>query len=79
MAGNAAAILLARRRLEFREALEAERLREPHDGRARGVRAAREFLRGVEGDLVEVIDDVLGDVLLRARELIEPRLDVRRQ
>ena len=32
----------------------------------RGVRAARELLGGLEGDLVEVVDDVLRDVLLRA-------------
>ena len=37
----------------------------------RCVRAARELLGRVEGDLVEMIDDVLGDVLLRARELVE--------
>ena len=42
----------------------------------RGVRAARELLGGLEGDLVQVVDDVLRDVLLGARELVEPRLDV---
>ena len=75
--GDAAPVLLDRRVLELGEALEAERLREAHDRRARGVRAARELLGRLEGDLVEVVDDVLRDVLLRARELVEPRLDVR--
>ena len=70
------AVLLARGLLELREALEAERLREAHDGRARGVRAARELLGGLEGDLVEVVDDVLRDVLLGARELVEAGGDV---
>ena len=65
--------------LQLGEALEAERLREAHDGRARGVRAARELLRGLERGLVEVIDDVLRDVLLRARALVEARLDVARE
>ena len=65
--------------LQLGEALEAERLREAHDGRARGVRAARELLGRLEGDLVEVVDDVLRDVLLGARELVEARLDVGRQ
>ena len=60
------AVLLARRLLELREALEAERLAEAHDGRGGGVRAAGELLGGVEGDLVEMVDDVLRDVLLRA-------------
>ena len=52
--------------LELRVALEPERLREAHDGRARRVGPARELLGGLEGHLVEVVDDVLGDVLLRA-------------
>ena len=70
------AVLLARRLLQLGEALEAERLREPHDRRGRRAGAARELLGGVEGDLVEMVDDVLGDVLLRARELVEARRDV---
>ena len=70
------AVLLARGLLQLREALEAERLREAHDRRGRRVRAARELLGRVEGDLVEVVDDVLRDVLLRARELVEARRDV---
>src|SRR5919206_255932 len=77
--GDAAAELLARRRLQLGEALEAERLREAHDGRARRVRAPGELLGGLERDLVEVVDDVLRDVLLRARELVEPRTDVGRE
>src|SRR3954471_3723110 len=76
---DAAAELLARRGLQLGEALEAERLGEPHDGRARRARAAGELLGRLEGDLVEVVDDVLRDVLLRARELVEPRTDVRRE
>ena len=74
-----AAVFLARGRLQLGEALEAERLREAHDRRARGVRAPRELLGGLEGGLVEVVDDVLRDVLLRARELVEARLDVGRE
>ena len=78
-AGRAAAVLVAGRLLELGEALEAERLGEPHD-RARGrARPPRELLRGLERGLVEVVDDVLGDVLLRARELVEAGPDVRRQ
>src|SRR5919112_6166544 len=77
--GDAAAVLLPRGALQLGEALEAERLREPHHRRARRVRAPGELLGGLEGDLVEVVDDVLRDVLLRARELVEPRLDVRRE
>src|SRR3982750_3224787 len=76
---HAAAELLARGCLQLGEALEAERLREAHDGRARRVRAAGELLGGLEGDLVEVVDDVLRDVLLRAREVVEPGADVRRE
>ena len=76
---GARAVLLARGGLQLGEALEAERLREPHDGRGRGVGAPRELLRGVEGHLVEMVDDVLRDVLLRARELVEARRDVGRQ
>ena len=66
-----AAVLLARGLLELGEALEAERLREAHDGARRGRGAARELLGGLEGGLVEVVDDVLRDVLLGARELVE--------
>jgi hypothetical protein len=50
--------------LQLGEALEAERLREPHDGRRRGVRATGELLGGLERHLVQVVDDVLRDVLL---------------
>ena len=71
------AVLLARRLLQLGEALEPERLAEAHDGRGRGARAPRELLRGVERDFVEMIDHVLRDVLLRARELVEARGDVR--
>src|SRR5205085_9906068 len=74
--GVHAPILLARGALQLGEALEPERLREAHDGRARGVGAAGQLLGGLEGRLVEVVDDVLRDVLLRARELVEPGLDV---
>ena len=72
----ASAVLLARGALQLREALEAERLGEAHDRRARGVRAARELLGGLEGDLVEMVDDVLRHILLGAREFVEARLDV---
>src|SRR5262249_48255505 len=65
-AGDAAAVLLARGALQLGEALKAECLAEPHDGRARRVGAPRQLLGGLEGDLIEVVDDVLRDVLLRA-------------
>ena len=39
----------------------------------------RELLRGLERRLVEVVDDVLRDVLLRARALVEARADVLRE
>src|SRR5712691_13525331 len=71
-----AAVFLARCGLELGKALEAERLGEAHDGRGGGVRAPGQLLGGLEGRLVEVIDDVLGDVLLRARALLKARADV---
>ena len=77
--GLAAAVLLARGGLQLGEALEAERLGEAHDGRGGGGRAPGELLGRVEGDLVEMVDHVLRDVLLRARELVEARGDVRGQ
>src|SRR5207247_5434851 len=77
--GDAAPVLLARGSLQLGEALEAEGLREADDGGARRVRAPGELLGGLEGDLVEVVDDVLRDVLLRTRELVEARLDVGRE
>ena len=75
----AAAVLLDRGLLKLGVALEAERLREADDGRRRGVGAAGELLGGLEGGLVEVVDDVAGDVLLRARELVEAFGDVGRE
>jgi hypothetical protein len=39
-------------------------LREAHDGARRRVRAAGELLGGLEGDLVEVVDDLLRHILL---------------
>ena len=65
-AGRAAAVLVARGLLELGEAFEPERLGEADDGARGGVRAARELLSGLERGLVEVVDDVLRDVLLRA-------------
>ena len=76
---GAAAVLVAGGLLELGEALEAERLREAHDGARGGVGPAGQLLGGLEGGLVEVVDDVLGDVLLRARELVEAGADVGRQ
>jgi hypothetical protein len=78
-ASVSAPVLFPRGALQLGEAFEAERLRETHDGRARGVRTPRELLGGLKGGLVEVVDDVLRDVLLRARTLVEARLDVARQ
>ena len=72
----AAAVLLDRGLLKLGVALEAERLREADHGRGRGVGAAGELLGGLEGGLVEMVDDVAGDVLLRARELVEALGDV---
>ena len=69
--GSAAAVLLDRRLLELGVALEPKRLREADDGRGRGVGAARQLLSRLEGGLLEMVDDVAGDVLLRARELVE--------
>src|SRR5918996_1495920 len=71
LGGRAMAVLLDRRLLELGIALEAQRLREADYGRGRRVRAAGELLRSLEGGLVEVVDDVAGDVLLRAREVVE--------
>src|SRR5207253_11056492 len=57
------------------EALEPERLGEPHDGARRGVGAAGELFSGLERGLVEMIDDVLGDVLLGTGEVVKARTD----
>src|SRR5262249_35766936 len=65
--------------LELRVALEAERLREADHGRGRGAGAARELLGGLEGGLVEVVDDVAGDLLLRTGEVLEAIGDVARE
>ena len=64
--GGRGPVLLDRRLLKLRVALEAERLGEAHDGRRGGVRPPGQLLGGLEGGLVEVVDDVAGDVLLRA-------------
>jgi hypothetical protein len=58
-------VFLTRGVLELGEPVEAERLREADDRRARRVRPTGELLRSLERSLIEVIDDVLGDVLLR--------------
>src|SRR5437763_4550966 len=69
-------VLVASGLLELREALEAERLREP-DHRARGCACtARQLFRGLKRRLVKVIDDVLRDVLLGAGEVVEAGPDV---
>src|ERR671910_861307 len=60
--GDLVAVLLDRRLLKLGVAVEAEGLREADDGRRGGVGAARQLLRGLEGGLVEVVDDVAGDV-----------------
>ena len=46
---------------------------------ALGFEGFPELLRGVERDLVQVVDDVLRDVLLGARELVEAGGDVGRK
>ena len=74
--GGPPAVLLACGLLQLREALEAQCLGEAHDGRARGVGAPRQGLGRLERRLVEVVHDVLRDVLLRARELVEAVGDV---
>jgi len=65
------AVLLDRRLLKLGIAVEAQRLGEAHDGRRRGAGAPRQLLRGQEGRLVEMVDDVARHVLLRAGELVE--------
>ena len=75
---RAVAVLLDRGLLELRIALEAERLRETDDRGGGGARAACQLFSGQESRLVEMVDDVAGDVLLRARELIEALGDVGR-
>ena len=72
-------VLLDRRLLKLRVALEPKRLREADDGRGRGAGATGQLLGGLEGGLVEMVDDVAGHVLLRARELVEALGDVGRQ
>src|SRR4249919_3830517 len=74
--GASRPVLLDRGLLQLGVALEAERLREAHDGRGRGAGAAGQLLGGEEGGLVEVVDDVAGDVFLGAREVLEALLDV---
>src|SRR5882757_448533 len=74
--GDRRPVLLDRGLLQLRVTLEAERLREADDGRGGGAGAAGELLGGEEGRLVEVVDDVAGDVFLGARELFETLLDV---
>src|SRR5829696_6225094 len=74
-----APVLLAGGGLKPREAVEPERLGEAHDGRARGVGPPGELLGGVEGGFVEMVDDVAGDVLLRAREVVEALADLARE
>src|SRR5262249_30230619 len=71
-----AAGFLPRRRLQLRKPLEAERLGEAHHRGARSVGSAGELLGGLEGGLVEVVDDVLGDVLLRAGAVLVACADV---
>jgi hypothetical protein len=72
-------VLVPRGFLELGKALEAKRLREPDDGRARRVRSAGELLGRLEGGLLEVVDDIPGDVLLGPGELLEALLDVPRK
>ncbi len=74
---RAGAVLLDRGLLKLGIALEAERLGEADDGRRGSRGAAGELLGGLEGGLVEVVDDVAGDVLLRAGELVEALGDER--
>src|SRR6185503_8821614 len=59
--------------------LEPECLGEPDHRRARGIGAPGELLCRVEGGLVEVVHDVLADVLLGARELLEAGADLVRK
>src|SRR5581483_7334252 len=73
---GAVAVLLDRRLLKLGIALEAERLGEANDRRGGSAGAAGELLGRLEGRLVQVVDDVPGDVLLGAGELVEPLGDV---
>ena len=74
--GDRRPVLLDRGLLQLRVALEAEGLGEAHHRRGRGARSPGQLLGGEEGCLVEVVDDVAGDVFLGARELVETLLDV---
>ena len=67
---------VSRRLLELGESLEPQRLGEAHDSAGGGACASRQLLGRLERRFVEVVDDVLSDVLLRAREFIEARADV---
>jgi hypothetical protein len=69
--GDLLAVLLDGGLLKLGITVEAERLGEPDDRGGRRVCPAGELLGGLEGGLVEMIDDVAGDVLLRAREIVE--------
>ena len=76
---RAALVLVARGILKLGKAFEAKRLREAHDGRARRVGSPRQLLGGLERGLLEMVDDVARDVLLRAREVLEALTDVIRR
>ena len=77
--GDLAAVLLDGRLLKLGVAVESEGLGEADDRRGRGVGPAGKLLGGLEGGLIEVIDDVAGHVLLRAREVVEALGDEARE
>src|SRR5436190_11375359 len=74
--GGAVAVLLDRGLLQLGIAVESKRLREAHHSRRGGAGTARKLFRREERRLVEMVDDVAGDILLRSRELVEALGDV---
>ena len=67
-AGEPAANELAHPLLQVREAVEAETIREAHDGRGIDVELRRHLVDGGERHRLRVLDDVFGDALLRLRQ-----------
>src|SRR5438270_581108 len=70
-AGRTPAVFIPSGLLKLWEPFEPERLRETNNGARGGVRPPGELLSSLERGLVQMVNDVLGHVLLRARELVE--------
>ena len=69
--GDLVAVLLDGCLLQLGVTVEAKGLGEANDRGGGGVGAARQLLGGLEGRLVEVVDDVASHILLRAREVVK--------